>query len=123
MATDLTIELEDRPGTLAEVLEALGGAGINVEGGCGFAVGDRGVLHVLLEDASAAREPIQRAGARLTGEREVLVKQVEDRPGTAGQVLRKIADAGINVNLVYFASGTRLVIGPADVEAARSALG
>lgn len=58
MATDLTIFLEDRPGTLANMGETLGEAGVNIDGGCGFACEGKGVIHILVEDASAA----QRAG-------------------------------------------------------------
>ncbi len=55
MAKDLTVVLENRPGTLAELGEALGKAGINVDGMCGFPCEGRGVIHILVEDAGAAR--------------------------------------------------------------------
>lgn len=51
---DLTILLENRPGALAEMSEALGRAGVSVEGGGAFLVEGRGVAHFLFEDAAAA---------------------------------------------------------------------
>jgi hypothetical protein len=43
-------------------------------------------------------------------------------PGSAGNCLRRIADAGVNLELVYLATATRLVIGVDDLAAARAAL-
>jgi hypothetical protein len=91
MAKDLTVYLEDRPGTLATLGETLGNAGINIDGMCGFASEGRGIFHVLVDDGAAAR-------------------------------IRKIADAGVNVDLSYLATSTRIVIGADDLEKARAAL-
>jgi hypothetical protein len=119
---DLTVTLENRPGTLAGLGEALGEAGINIEG----MSGDNRlaeVLHVLVEDAGAAREALAGAGIQVADERDVLVVEVEDRPGTLGEVARKLADAGLNVDLVYATfGGTRAVLGVDDPEKARAAL-
>ena len=122
MAKDLTVILEDRPGTLADVGEALGKAGINVEGCCGLPSEGKGVIHILVEDAAAARRELQKVGLEVRGEREVLVSKVEDRPGVIGDVTRRIAKAGVNIDLIYMATNTRLVIGADDLDRARTAL-
>jgi hypothetical protein len=122
MATDLTVTLEDRPGTLADLGEATGNAGVNIEGICGFPSEGRGVIHLLVEDAAAARRALEEAGIQVSNEREVLVQEIEDRPGSVGEVARRIANAGVNVNLLYLATRTRLVIGADDPDAARAAL-
>jgi hypothetical protein len=49
-----------------------------------------------------------------------LVVDVEDTPGGLGRATRRYADAGINVDLVYLTADGRLVVGPDDVERARS---
>ena len=116
MATDLTVYLEDRPGTLAEMGEALGNAGINADGMCGFPCEGRGVIHVLIEDAAGARATLESAGFEVGPEREVLVVEIQDQPGAFGAVARKIANEGINFDLVYLATRTRLVIGTNDLE-------
>lgn len=123
MAKDLTIGLEDRPGTLADAAEALGKAGINIEGICGFPSGGRGVGHVLVEDAAAARQALEGAGVIVEGERDVVVVDAPDQPGELGRIARKIASVGINVDLLYVASRTRVVIGASDPEGARRTLG
>ena len=123
MAKDLTVILEDRPGTLADLGEALGKAGVNIDGICGFPVEGRGVIHVLVEDDSAARSALEGAGVTVEGERDVLVVDVANQPGSFGEIARKIADAGVNVDLLYAATDTRLVFGADDLQRARDALG
>lgn len=120
---DLTVVLEDRPGTLAELGEATGGAGINIEGISGDARQGQAVLHLLVEDASAARDALGGAGIEVRDERDVVVVEVEDRPGTMGEVARKLADAGVNIDLAYATfGGVRLVLGVDDPAKAQSAL-
>lgn len=121
MATDLTVILRNVPGTIADLGEAAGNAGINLRGGCGFESGGEGVMHVLVEgDASTARRAFEEGGMEVRAEREVLVIDVDDTPGGLGRAMRRYADAGINVDLVYLTADGRLVIGPDDVERARS---
>jgi hypothetical protein len=119
---DLTLRLENRPGTLADLGEATGRAGINIEGMSGDNRQGE-TLHILVEDPAAARDALSGAGIEVTDEREVLVVEVEDRPGTLGEVARKLADAGVNVDLVYATFGsTRAVLGVDDPDKARAAL-
>jgi hypothetical protein len=122
MAKDLAVEMADRPGTLAAMGEALGKAGVNIEGLCGVPAGGKAVVHILVEDAAAARRALQQAGMSVVGEQDVLVLSLQDRPGALGAAARKIADAGANVTLVYLATGTRLVIGASDLTKARAAM-
>ena len=123
MAKNLTITLEDRPGILAELGEALGGAGLNIEGFCGWASGGTGTLHLLVEDAAAARSALEQAGFQVTAERDVLVVNIEDRPGALGVIARRVAGADVSLDLAYLATNTRLVLGAEDLESVRSAVG
>ena len=122
MATDLTVRLEDRPGVLAGACQALGAAGVNIDGICAYPAGTAGQVHLLVEDAAGARKALVDAGHEVVADREVIVTEVEDRPGAAGDLLRRIAEAGVNLELVYLATGTRLVIGADDLEKARAAM-
>ena len=123
MAKNLTITLEDRPGILAELGEALGGAGVNIDGFCGWASGGTGTLHLLVEDAAAARSALEQAGFQVTAERDVLVVNIEDRPGALGVIARRVAGADVSLDLAYLATNTRLVLGAEDLESVRSAVG
>jgi hypothetical protein len=126
MATDLRIVVEDKPGGLATVGEALGGAGINIEGLCGVGLGDRGVIHVLVEDGAAARAALEAAGMAVDAESDPLVSDVSastGTPGAVGQMARAIAEAGVNLQAVYIATNNRAVAVTDDNDAARRALG
>lgn len=122
MPTDLTVMLEDRPGTLANLGEALGKAGVNIDGFCGFPSGGVGIIHILVDEGMAARRVLEAAGIMVSDERPVLVHEAEDRPGMLGEIARKLADAGVNVDLIYKATQTRLVLGADDLEKAREVL-
>jgi hypothetical protein len=123
MPKDLEIRLADQPGTVAGVLEATGNAGINVIGGCGFVSGGVGTFHICVEDAGLARQALEAAAVEVSAERDVVVAPVENRPGGGARVFRKIADAGINIDLAYTTADGRLVIGGGDAAAIERALG
>ena len=123
MATDLTVGLINRPGTLAHASDALGRAGVNIEGACGFVSGEQAVYHVLVEDLERARRSLIDAGFEIQEERQVAVTPIENRPGAAAALLRRIADAGLNVDLLYMTGDGRLVLSGDDVPGLRRALG
>jgi hypothetical protein len=76
-----------------------------------------------VEDAAATRAALSEAGIEVSGEHDVLVVDVEDRPGTMGDVARRIGEAGVNIELVYTTFGAvRLVLGVDDLDKARAAL-
>jgi hypothetical protein len=122
MATDLAVTVDDQPGVLARLGEVLGDAGINVDGVCGHAAGSQSMVHLLVDDADGAKRALDAAGFTSVDARDVAVVDVEDRPGTLGELARRVADAGVNIDLVYLASGTRVVLGAKDLEALRGAL-
>lgn len=122
MYKDLTVLLENRPGALAEMGEALGKAGINMGGACGAVTAGTPSLHILVEDAAGARQALEASDFEVAGERDVLVLPIEDRPGALGALARRIADAGVNIDLVYVATGTRLVVGADDLQKAQGAV-
>jgi len=94
---DLAIILDHRPGALAEMGEALGRAGVSVEGGGVFAVDGVGVAHFLFEDGAAARRALEAAGIRVLAERDVVtVRLRQDEPGQLGRIARRMAEAGVN---------------------------
>jgi hypothetical protein len=120
---DLTVQLEDRPGTLADLAEALGNAGINIEGIAGFAVhGVGGLVHLLVEDGAAAKAALEAAGVGIEHEADAVVVDVKDQPGELGRIARRIADAGANLTAGYLATHNRLVLLSDDAGKVRAAL-
>ena len=122
MATNLTIRLIDRPGTLADASGALGRAGINIEAGCGYVCDGIGVFHVLVHDTERARRALIDAGFEIQEERPVALAVVEDRPGSGAELLRRIARGGANVDLLYMSADGRLVMSGSDVPAIERSL-
>jgi hypothetical protein len=116
---DLRVVLEDRPGTLADMGEALGNAGVNIEGMCGPCESD-GITHVLVDDAGAAQAALGNAGIEVREETDVLVIKVLDKPGALGEICRRIGDTGVNIDFFYAATDTRIVLGVDDLEKAKS---
>jgi hypothetical protein len=127
MPKDILVSLEDRPGELARVGEALGQAGINIEGLAAFVHGGRGFAHLLVEDAGAARGALDAAGVTVESESDVAIIELDevevDRPGSLGSRTRGVAEAGVNLRFVYLATHDRAVVGAEDLEALRRAMG
>jgi hypothetical protein len=120
---DLTVMLDDEPGSLADLGEATGGANINIEGMCATTAGGKGEIHILVEDPEATREALQGSGIEVSGDRDVLVAEVEDRPGTMAEVARKLGDADVNIEFAYTTfGGVRLVFGVNDLDKAQAAI-
>lgn len=124
MAMDLTVYLTDRPGQLAAVARQLADAQVNIDGYFGLVVGGQGIMHVLVDDAVAATAArvLRDAGFEVQDEREVLVLDCEDKPGTLAERVTPIAEAGVNITVSYLATATRVVVGADDLERAREAL-
>jgi len=123
MAIDLTVRLVNQPGTLLRASDALGRAGINIEGACGYVCGTEGVYHVLIEDANRAHRALIDAGLEIEARRQVAVTSVENEPGAAAALLRRVADANVNIDLLYVTADGRLVLGGDDVAAISRAIG
>ncbi|MDQ6710224.1 MAG: amino acid-binding protein [Candidatus Dormibacteraeota bacterium] len=119
MARDLSVRLaEDRPGEFARVVQALTHASINIEGIAEV----NGVVHVLARDPNSARSALRAGGYQIEAEREVYIMPMPDRPGELAMALQRLADANVNVNFVYLATETRVVIGSDDIVQARELL-
>ena len=123
MAMDLVIEVDNRPGALAKVAAACSDAGVNLAAATCVGTGDRAELHILVPYAEAARHALAITHqAVITREREVVVVDVEDRPGALADLARIVAEAGIDLDLVYVATHNRVVFGSKDLDGLKAAL-
>ena len=122
MAVDLVIDIENAPGALAQIAAAISDAGVNIAAATCIGSGERAELHILVPHAEAAKHALAISGVLVTGEREVVVVDVNDRPGVLADLTRAIARAGVDLDLVYVATQNRVVFGAADIAALRAAL-
>ena len=117
---DVTIHLEHRPGALADMGEALGKAGVSVEGGGAFLVNGVGVAHFLVEDGGAATRALEAAGIGVIAVRDVLVQRLkQDVPGQLGKIARRMAEAGVNIEVLYSDHANQLILVVDDMERGR----
>jgi hypothetical protein len=123
MAFDLTIDIENTPGALADVAAAISDAGVNIAAATCIGPGDRAELHILVPHAEAAKHLLAISHVGVTREREVVVVNVEDRPGVLADLARRVARAGVNLDLVYVATRNRVVFGAPELGLLREALG
>jgi hypothetical protein len=123
VSKDFVLIPDDQPGVLARLGKAAGEAGINIEGISAFTGEGKGVVHVLVEDAEAALETLSAAGFDVRAARDVLVVEIQDRPGAMGEVCQKLADVDVNIAQAYIANGFRLVLAVDDIERGREVLG
>ncbi|MEK6288017.1 MAG: amino acid-binding ACT domain-containing protein [Acidobacteriota bacterium] len=118
---DLTIALENRPGALAEMGDALGRAGVSIEGGGAFVVNGHGVAHFLFEDGAAARRALEAAGIQVLDEREVLIQRLnQTEPGQLGKISRRMAETGVNIEVLYSDHDHQLILVVDDIARGRT---
>jgi hypothetical protein len=125
MATDLTVVLEDRAGQLAHLGEALGDAGVNIEGFCATTADGLGIVHVLVENAMLAQNALILADLKVEGGSDAVVIDLmdeADRPGALGRLAGKVASAGVNISIAYVGTRNRGVLVTSDNEKARAAV-
>lgn len=119
---DLVIDVENAPGALARVAAAISDAGVNISAATYMGSGDRAELHIVVPYAEAAKHSLAISHLTVNREREVVVVDVHDRPGELADLARKIAGAGVNLDLVYVATGDRVVFGSTDLDGLKKVL-
>ena len=122
MAFDLVIDVDNTPGALARVATAVSDAGVNLAAATCIGAGERAELHILVPHPEPVKHALAILQLAVTREREVVVLEVEDTPGVLAHLARKIAQAGVNLDLVYIATRNRVVFGATDVKALQQAL-
>jgi hypothetical protein len=122
VAVDLVIDVENTPGALAAVAAAISDAGVNIAAATCLGPGDRAELHILVPRAEPVRHSLSISQLAVTREREVVVVDVHDRPGVLADLARRIAKAGVDLDLVYVATQNRVVFGSPDLDGLKRVL-
>ncbi len=117
---DVSILLDNRPGALADMGEALGRAGVSIEGGGAWVAGSSGAAHFLFADGVAASHALEAAGIKVLAVREVVVQRLRQAvPGQLGKLTRRMADAGVNIEVLYSDHDHQLILVVDDIKKAR----
>jgi hypothetical protein len=117
MATEFTIVLEDRPGTLGRLCTLLGDGQVNIEAIQGTRGEGQAIVRLVADDAERAARVLAAAGVP-SRRREVLVVRVLDEPGMLGDVALVMSRAGINIDSVYVTTRGHIVLGVDDLDGA-----
>jgi hypothetical protein len=119
---DIHLRLDNRPGELGRFGEAMGEAGISIEGGGVFTVGGDGHAHFLVADGAGARQAAERAGLDVVAVRRVLVRKLDQaRPGQLGAIGRCLGEAGVNIVTMYSDHANCLILVTEDEQGAEAA--
>lgn len=117
---DLAIALDNRPGALAEMGEALAKAGVSVEGGGAWLSDGKAIGHFLFKDGDAARKALEAGGIKVIAERDVIVQRLKQEvPGQLGKIARRMAEAGVNIEVQYSDHINHLILVVDDIAKAR----
>jgi hypothetical protein len=117
------IKINNEPGALARVAAAISDAGVNLAAATCIGTAAEVELHILVPHAEPVKRALAIAQLGVSQEREVVVIEVDDRPGVLADLTRKVARAGIDLDLLYIATRNRIVFGAADLDALKAALG
>lgn len=120
---DLVIEVENEPGALAGVARSISDAGVNISAATCVGTHERAELHILVPHAGATEHSLSLEHLDITRKREVVVVEIGDSPGALADISRRVAEAGVNLDLVYVATRNRVVFGSDDLDGLKAALG
>lgn len=120
------VDLKHKPGELAKATEAIAQKGINITAFSGSTCGDSGSIALLTNDEAGARRALADAGFKAR-EVEVVTTTLEHNPGSLSMAARKLADAGINIEVALptamSGGNVTLAFATDDPAKARSVLG
>jgi len=125
-ATQLSVALENVPGQLSRLCRVMAQAKVNIRGISVSDSADISTIRLVVSDPSAAKTALREAGLSFVSQ-EVLVVELEDKPGALEEVAARLGDAGLNVLYIYgtgdvVGGKARLVIRVDDVNRARQTL-
>jgi hypothetical protein len=125
-ATQLAVFLSNRPGTLANVCDALAEAGINIHALTVSDTIDHSIVRMVVSDPTKALMLLGERGV-LALENDVLLIDTANQPGVLAKIAHRLAEVEINIEYAYMATSGKnpqglIVLRPSNVEKARDAL-
>ena len=127
LVTQLALFLENKPGTLAAVCDALADAKINIFALTISDTVDHAVVRMVVSDTDKALSIFEAHGT-LVVENEVLMIEHDNRPGTLSEIAKKLASKKVNIEYAYLAGGTHtkkglMILRPDNIKKASEILG
>lgn len=101
LGKELVVTTENKVGVLANMSKILADHGINIEGVAGYEMGNEAKIMIVAEDTLRAKEALQKAGYKNMKEHEVVVVDLENKPGALKSITSKMSDAKIDIKYTY----------------------
>jgi len=126
---EITIRAENKVGALADVAELLGGLGVNIEAISAYSAEDAAIFRILTNDSTTAMKHLSKLPGLRLSEADIIVVDMQNRPGELGKITRKLSNKGVNLESVYIVGKlsdiTHVAIKPAQesFQKAKDALG
>ncbi len=116
---EVTIVASNQVGALAQVAEALGGVGVNIEAIAAYGKDGDAVFRIITNDAATVSRTIPKVpGVKKVSEADVILVKLINRPGELGKITRKLANRGVNLESLYIVSRkqdfTEIAVKPED---------
>ncbi len=126
MTLEFEVYIQNKPGDVARVAEALGRNSVNIRGISTDLGPNKPMIRLVTDDESSARNALK--GAILDfSEREVIIVGLPDRPGELAKVAKALAKSGINIESLYIlgarSSVEQIALVADHMERAREVLG
>ena len=119
----LDVDVADRPGELAKILAILAREKINIDAMSANSGGGRTYVSLLTDQPIKARQSLRKAGYECT-QRTVIVISIADTPGAFAAIVRKLGDAGVDIQSVVqlesMGDHVQLAVGVDNHDAARA---
>lgn len=103
--SEFIVNMENRPGRLAALTEALAAFGVNIEAMAAYGHDGDGTVRLITDDAPTTRRVLDEAALRHE-QRPVLTVELPHRPGELARLTRLVADAGVNIEAIYVLRST-----------------
>lgn len=100
LGKQLMISIGNRVGALAEASSIVSDAGINLVAVCAYVIDNKGFILFVTEDNDKAKN-ILKAKKYDVREEDVIIITLDNKPGTLKSITEKIANAGIDLTLLY----------------------
>ena len=98
--TEFIVSMENEPGRLASLTEALAAFGVNIEALAAYGHDGDGTVRLITNDSATTKRVLEEAGLRHV-QHTVLTTTLPHRPGEMARLTRALADAGVNIEAVY----------------------
>lgn len=96
----ITVIVDNRPGAVADVTNALAGRGVNIESLDVDAADEKGVINLTVDRYDEALQALRDASLQAISE-DAIVIRLKDEPGAIARIAARFKEAGVNIRSMH----------------------